>query len=171
MSSRGSSLLPWGAALAVLVALAACGEASDVPATPDAGTDAGLPPDSGTDAGTDAGTRPSDPYADEVVSFVPGEGAGFGQDLYPGVVLGPPSGMGPANGSLDVLSLGRAGKITLRFTDVGVVDGPGVDLLVFENAFALVGGTTYSETGVVEVSEDGTTWHAFPCASTDAAGG
>ena len=168
MSSLASSLRPWGAALAVLLALSACGDGEDGPVTPtpDAGSD--LP---AGDAGTDAGTRPSDPYADEVVSFTPGDGAGFGQDRFPAVVLGPPVGVGPDNGSLDVLSLGREGSITLRFTDVGVVDGPGVDLLVFENAFAQPGGGIFSETGVVEVSEDGTTWHAFPCAARDADAG
>ncbi|NMO22759.1 cell surface protein [Pyxidicoccus fallax] len=177
MSPLRSSLRPWGAALAALLSLAACGDEEEGPTTPpvDAGTN--MPgADSGTDAGTDAGTdggtpRPSDPYADEVVAFTPGDGAGFGQDRFPGVVLGPPSGVGPDNGSLDVLSLGREGSITLRFTDVGVVDGPGVDLLVFENAFAQPGGRTFSETGRVAVSEDGTTWRDFPCAAQDADAG
>ncbi len=169
MSSPRCNLGLWSAALAVLLAVAACGdEDGPVTPTPDAGTDV---PDSGTDAGTDAGVRPSDPYADEVVSFEPGDGAGFGQDRFPGIVLGPPAGVGPDNGSLDVLSLGREGRITLRFTDVGVIDGPGVDLLVFENAFALPGGATYAETGRVEVSEDGASWHPFPCDATNAAAG
>ncbi len=158
--------MPWcrGAVLAALLALAACG-GEDGPATPDAGTGT----DAGTDAGSDAGVRPSDPYADEVVEYVPGEGAGFGQDRFPSVVLGPPAGVGPDNGSLDVLSLGRGGHITLRFTDVAVIDGPGVDLLVFENAFATPGGGSYAETGLVEVSDDNVTWKAFPCAFRDAA--
>jgi hypothetical protein len=150
-------------ALAALLALCACGEGENPPA-PDAGTDT-------VDAGPDAGGRPADPYADEVVSFQPGEGVSFGQDRFPTVVLGPPAGVGPDNGSLDVLSLGRGGRITLRFTDVAAVDGPGVDLLVFENAFALPNGSSYAETGQVEVSDDGVTWRAFPCASGDAAGG
>lgn len=178
MNSHASHLRLGGAALAVLLALVACGGGQDGPTTPtpDAGTnapggDAG--PDSGTDAGTpdagtDAGTRPPDPYADEVVSFLPGDGAGFGQDRFPAVVLGPPVGLGPDNGSLDVLSLGREGSITLRFTDVGVVDGPGVDLLVFENPFAKPGGGTFAETGVVAVSEDCATWRPFSCAARDA---
>jgi hypothetical protein len=168
MSSRGFNLRPWGAALAALLALAACGDGEGGPVmpTPDAGTgtpggDAGPP-----DSGTDAGTRPSDPYADEVVSFEPGDGAGFGQERFPEVVLGPPVGVGPDNGSLDVLSLGRSGSITLRFTDVGVMDGPGVDLLVFENAFAQPNGRLYAELGVVEVSEDGTDWRRFDCAAS-----
>jgi predicted small lipoprotein YifL len=168
MSSRGSSLLPWGAALAVLLSLAACGD-EDGPTTPDAGTDP--VGDAGADSGTDAGTPDSGTDADEVVSFEPGEGAGFGQDRFPSIVLGPPVGVGPDNGSLDVLSLGRGGTIILRFTDVGVVDGPGVDLLVFENAFAIPGGGTYSETGVVAVSDDGVIFHPFTCAATDADAG
>ena len=76
-----------------------------------------------------------DPFADVVVSFTPGENAGSGQDDYPDVVLGPPQGQGPNGGSLHVLSLGRDGQIVLGFDDVPIVDGPGVDVLVFENAF------------------------------------
>jgi hypothetical protein len=64
-------------------------------------------------------------------------------------------------GSLDVLSLGREGSIVLELTDTAVVDGPGVDLLVFENPFG-----NYVETGVVAVSEDGQVWHEFPCGLT-----
>ncbi|SEU14742.1 cell surface protein [Stigmatella erecta] len=108
----------------------------------------------------------SNPFADRVVSFQPGANAGFGQDLYPGVVLGPPRGEGSSAGSLDVLSLGRQGVIVLEFTDLAVVDGPGVDLIVFENAF-----TRFPETGVVAVSDDGATWSEFPCDATNRPGG
>jgi hypothetical protein len=110
------------------------------------------------------------PFADRVVTYAPGPNAGFGQDDFPGIVLGPPHGEGASTGSLDVLSLGRGGEIVLEFTDTGVVDGPGVDLLVFENAFASPIGP-FVERGLVAVSEDGQTWHEFPCAFTDAAGG
>jgi hypothetical protein len=105
------------------------------------------------------------PFATRVVSFKPGEDAGFGRDGYPDIVLGPPHGTGAGMGSLDVLSLGKQGEIVLELT-LGAVDGPGVDLLVFENAFA-----NFAETGVVAVSEDGQTWHEFPCAAANRAGG
>ncbi|QRK09795.1 cell surface protein [Archangium violaceum] len=108
----------------------------------------------------------NDPFADKVVSFSPGPFAGFGQDGYPDIVLGPPHGGGSGMGSLDVLSLGERGEIVLELTDIGVVDGPGVDLLVFENPFG-----NFAETGFVSVSEDGQTWHDFPCAPTDRANG
>lgn len=143
-----------------LALLAGCGGA---PAVIDAGVepvtevDAGLPPDAGVDAG--------DPWADRLVRFTPGPGAGFGQDRLPGVVLGAPSGAGDSSGSLDVLSLGKGGAIELEFLDVMAIDGPGVDLLVFENGF--IG---FLETGVVEVSSDGLDWRLFPCAATQDAG-
>ncbi|NOK06381.1 MULTISPECIES: cell surface protein [unclassified Myxococcus] len=175
MSHRGLHRFAWGTALAVLLGTAACGDdASGV--GEDAGTDpvrddAGQP-DGSTPLEPDAGLPLEDPYADEVVLFQPGDFAGFGQDRFPDVVLGPPSGLGPDNGSLDVLSLGRGGRIELRFTDIAVMDGPGVDLLVFENTFRFAGGSaTYSERGIVSVSDDGVTWYDFPCATTDEAGG
>lgn len=108
-----------------------------------------------------------DPFADRIVSFTPGAGAGFGQSQLPGIVLGPPQGAGAGSGSLDVLSLGRNGVIVLEFTDIAVTDGPGVDLLVFENPFIKPSGKPFAETGVVAVSDDGVTWHEFPCASSD----
>lgn len=125
-----------------LLIIAACG----APPSVDAGVEE-------VDSGVlDAG----DPWADRVVVFTPGPGAGFGQDLLPGVVLGAPSGGGDSAGSLDVLSLGKEGVIELEFVALIAIDGPGVDLLVFENGF-----TGFMETGVVEVSEDGSDWRRF----------
>jgi hypothetical protein len=107
-----------------------------------------------------------DPFADRVVSTVLGEGSGYGRDRLPDVVLGPPDGAGANAGSLDVLSLGREGTIVLEFTDLGVADGEGADLLVFENPF---GG--WVETGAVSVSDDGDTWYEWPCAAPAATTG
>lgn len=101
----------------------------------------------------------ANPFADRVVSFEPGEFSGFGEEE---VVLGGPQGQGPAAGGLHVLSLGLEGSITLELTDWVLVDGEGPDLLVFENAFP-----GWVEPGIVEVSEDGETWSAFPCADTE----
>ena len=107
------------------------------------------------------------PYAIEVVTFTPGAGAGFGEDGFPEVVLGPPMGLGETVGSLDVLSLGVGGAIVLAFAEP-IVDGAGADFVVFENPF-LVSGTAevFAELGQVSVSDDGVTWTSFPC-STDA---
>ena len=110
----------------------------------------------GFDADPDT-NAPADAFADAVVMFEPGDNAGFGQDGFPDIVLGPPQGGGTV-GSLHVLSLGFEGEIVLKLDDIGIVDGPGVDLLVFENPF--VG---FAETGAVAVSEDGQTWHEWYC--------
>jgi hypothetical protein len=132
---------------------------ADADATGDARDDA-PPPGDASDA---AESGAPSPFADSIVSFTPGPNAGFGEDKLPGVVLGPPQGEGAGAGSLDVLSLGERGCIVLHL-GVVAIDGPGTDLLVFENPFG-----TFYETGIVSVSADGVTWSEFPCASTDKA--
>jgi hypothetical protein len=124
---------------------------SDTAASPEPPADSAAPADPGPLAG--------DPFADAIVSFTPGPGAGFGQASLPGVVLGPPLGAGPYAGSLDVLSLGDRGEIVLALVDQVAVDGDGPDLIVFENPFP-----GWIEPGEVAVSEDGVTWAVFPCA-------
>lgn len=97
------------------------------------------------------------PFASEVISISYGEGAGFGQDNYPDVIFGAPTGRGENAGTLDVLSLGAGGEIVLSF-DMEIVDGEGVDLLVFENPF--IG---WMEFGLVSASQDGETWVEWSC--------
>lgn len=158
-----------GRALIGLVLLLACsGEASKE--TVDSGApadtaDSGAPVDT-ADTGVPQVTYDPWPFVDAVASYTPGEGAGFGQDAYPDVVYGPPEAPGDGGGSLDVLSLGREGAIVVSFRAIDVVDGPGADLLVFENPF-----TGWAETGVVGVSEDGEAWTEWPCDAADADGG
>jgi hypothetical protein len=108
---------------------------------------------------------PGDPFADCVDEFLP-VGAGYGQDAFPGIVLGPPEAGLDGNAGLDVLSLGCGGQITLHFAGAGVVDGPGPDLLVFENPF-VVGDGTFVEPARVLVSDDGVDWRAFACDLAD----
>lgn len=111
-----------------------------------------------------------DPHADEVVDFVPGTGAGFGQSELPQVVTGSPAGLGLFLGGLDVLSLGSGGTIELAFSDNVILDGPGVDFTVFENPFLTVVlgivGNPFAEPGRVSVSQDGNTWFVFDACST-----
>lgn len=127
----------------------------------DKGADSAAPQDT-ADSAVDPGP---DPFADLVVDFSPGAAAGYGQEGYPDVVLGSPEG-GGESGGLDVLSLGQEGSITLSFDDIGIIDGEGPDLLVFENPFP-----GWTERGAVAVSEDGETWSEWPCAPDDEAGG
>ena len=97
-----------------------------------------------------------------VESFTPGDGSGFGDDHFPEIIYGPPYGAGTHGGSTDVLSLGTDGEIVVGFGGNGVVDGEGADFIVFENAF-LTGKNPFKELAQISVSDDGTTWTAFPC--------
>ena len=69
--------------------------------------------------------------------------------------------------SLDVYSRGLSTSppnhyMVLRFSGRRVVDVAGPDFVVFENAFEVAGGGTFMEHAVVEVSDDGENWVAFP---------
>lgn len=107
-----------------------------------------------------------DPFVDRVVEFKQGQGGGFNSDELPDIVLGCPHGGGDVLGGSHVLSLGHEGSITLEFVDNEVVDGEGVDLLVFENSIKPAPGTGNVNPGYdlakVEVSEDGVNWKTFP---------
>jgi hypothetical protein len=161
MMSRGaacqSATFARGAlCLALGLLLAACGgSAGDEPTSEANGGAGGEAAD---------GLRPA-PYAQSVESFEPGDDAGYNADKLPEIVLGPPRGKGNSAGSLDVLSLGVGGEIVLGFGDQTMIDGPGPDLIVFENPFWPSGDSSlvFAELGEVAVSEDGETWHTFTC--------
>jgi hypothetical protein len=87
-----------------------------------------------------------------------------------GILFGPPGSTSPTNGSLSVVSLGRGGEIVVEFTDNVVVDGPGPDFIVFENAFfcstvpptAADPWAVFAEPGIVAASADGIEFRTFP---------
>jgi len=132
--------------------------------------DAGLAPDAEAVDGaltTDAREpEPAElPYARALTRFTAGANAGFGANKLPEVVLGPPKGGGTGTGSLDVLSLGTGGEIVLDFGEGGIVDGPGPDFIVFENAFWPDGqaASVFAEPAEVSVSNDDLSWSTFVC--------
>lgn len=105
-------------------------------------------------------------FATHVLEVAYGPGQDHGRDAMPAIALGPPEGGGCCAGSLDVVSLGNGGAIVLGFAGNGIVDGPGSDFIVFENAFEF-GSALFAELGTVEVSDDREIWHAFPCDAID----
>ncbi len=120
---------------------------------------------------TSAGTT-TDCFPDRVVALNLGTVASppAFNSWQPGIVLGPPGTTTPTNGTLTVVSLGHGGSIVLEFSDNAIVDGPGPDFIVFENAFfcsappatAADPWSVFAEPGIVEASADGVTWHLFP---------
>jgi hypothetical protein len=97
-------------------------------------------------------------FATQVVQVRQGSGSGI---FIPANTLGHPRGAGLFSGSTNVLSLGDGGDVTLGFS-VLIADGPGVDFLVFENAFLVGDLRSYSEPFFVEVSTDGVRFARFP---------
>ena len=106
----------------------------------------------------------ADAFVDGVWRFVPGPFAGFGQRRLPWIVLGPPQGLGFLAGGTDVLSLGEGGEITIAFRDNVVVDGPGPDFVIYENAFHSgdQSGPVFTEFAFVAVSSDRKIWYQYP---------
>ena len=138
---------------------------SDEPADDDSGGDEGAmedPIEFDDEVSGPMWPEGTDPFADEVIRFDPGPDAGYGMGGFPDVVLGSPERRGAGAGSLHVLSLGEEGQIVLAFTDLSVFDGPGPDLIVFENPFG-----TWFETAFVEASIDGEEWFMWPCDPED----
>jgi len=118
----------------------------------------------------------TDPWADAIVTFTPGTGAGFGQNYMPDNVLGPPdpdpavNTYTPSSNPQEILSLGSGGEIVLQFTDNKIINGEGVDFTIFENTFISWDGSVYMEAGIVSVSQDGQAWYQFPYDTTDMSG-
>jgi hypothetical protein len=145
----------------------ACGGSSEI-ATPVPNDASPLDVATSNEDAGDEGGLAADRFVTGVVSFTPGPCAGFGASRMPGVVEGPPEGGGALQGSLDVVSLGVGGEIVLSFAPNAIVDGPGVDFIVFENPFDIGGDPQKptAEPGEVSVSDDGVTWATFPCTAT-----
>lgn len=100
---------------------------------------------------------------------------GFGQspDFFPANVLGPVAASAgptaPSSAPSDVCSMGKGGYITLAFV-TPIIDGPGADFTVFENAFYYGQNQIFDEWMKVAVSEDGIEWRIFPYDSLTGAG-
>lgn len=117
--------------------------------------DAGVP-------GDGAATAAAPETATEIVSAPGATGEGFGD---PARATNGVRGGGASMGSVDVYSLDYAERSTLvlGFGGRAAHDGPGADLVVFENAFAI--GTSdarFMDLTVVSVSADGASWLDLP---------
>jgi hypothetical protein len=116
-------------------------------------------------------------WADSVVAFFPGEGAGFGQNFFPDNVLGPPDPdptldiYNASNKPQEILSLGHGGEIILEFTDEYILDGHGPDFAVYENVFiSLFDNQPFIEAAYVSVSTNGQDWVTFSWDTTTFSG-
>jgi hypothetical protein len=118
--------------------------------------------------GLQAATAQTHVPADTVLWFAPGTGQSVGQGpvFFPRNVLGMPDTSAridkPSVDPRTICSIGLGGDIVLGFAHHAVVNGPGTDFVVYENAFRYAAGRIYAEPATVQVSQDGLTWHPFP---------
>lgn len=104
---------------------------------------------------------------DTVARFTPGIGQSTGQGpiFFPTNIFTGPAPLAsdtvPLTEPRDVCSIGLGGVIVVGFRSAVIVDGPGADFTIFENAFRFL-GRIYAEPAKVEVSKDGMMWKEFP---------
>jgi hypothetical protein len=99
--------------------------------------------------------------ADIVVDAPGASGTGTGDPMR---AINGVRGGGSDAGGADVYSMGYGANhsITLAWSAGKLANGPGADLVVFENPFDEAGGGVFMDLIIVEVSRDGTTWRALP---------
>ncbi len=106
---------------------------------------------------------------DTVISYRWGTGQTTGQspEYFPMNIFGKPDTSAsenvPASSAENVCSLGFDGEIVVAFKGYEIVDGPGADFTIFENAFINpVTNKIFAEPAVVSVSYDGVNFTDFP---------
>ncbi len=102
-----------------------------------------------------------EPWADVVVSAPGASDADYGD---PALAANGARGGEWYSGSTDVYSLApdEEDELILGWGGRILLDDAGVDLVVFENAFAVTDHARFMDPTVVEVSPDGEAWVAFP---------
>jgi len=154
-------------ALMLCSVFGSCASPNDTPETAGSDDDSSNSDDDSMTIDDDGGSN-LDPlrFAVEVVDYHIGVNGGYGESKLPGSVLGPPAGKGDFSqqeSDDQVLSLGHGGYIVLRL-GYEIIDGDGIDFIIFENPFKPSGldDVVFTEAAVVEVSQDGIDWHRFP---------
>lgn len=105
---------------------------------------------------------------DTVMEFVPGTGqyTGQGATFFPRNVLTGPAQTAradvPSTDPREICSIGLGGRITLGLRRRVIVDGPGADFTIFENAFFYDKGKIFAEPATIELSKDGHNWLMVP---------
>ena len=106
---------------------------------------------------------------DTVYSFKPGSGQNSGQDsgFFPRNIIGLPDTNARDNfqaaDPATILSIGLGGEIIVGFKNYILIDGPGADFTVFENAFINpVTQKVFAEPAKIAVSIDGINYIEFP---------
>ena len=107
-------------------------------------------------------------FIDTVYSVIWGNGQNFGrtEEYFPNNIFGPPSSTAtmyvPEDSEEELCSLGKGGEIVVGCKNHYIVNGPGVDFIIFENVFVNSANTkTFVEPAIVSVSQDGVNFIEF----------
>lgn len=108
-------------------------------------------------------------FIDTVYSFTPGTLQYTGQEekYFPMNIFGPPSIIATKyiqeTTPEQILSIGLDGEIIIGLKDNLIIDKPGPDFIIFENAFInQFNNKIYAEPAVISVSKDGINFIEFP---------
>lgn len=108
-------------------------------------------------------------FIDTVYSFTPGtlQYTGQSEEYYPMNIYGPPSIIATKyvqeTTPEQILSLGLDGEIIVGLKNNLIINKPGPDFIIFENAFInQFNNKVYAEPAIVSVSKDGITFFDFP---------
>jgi hypothetical protein len=126
--------------------------------------DMSAPDTASFDVGPDMSNPPSPNVrlADTVVDAPGATGTGVGDPMR---AVNGVRGGGTSAGGMDVFSrgyqVGQNDYITLAWSNGRLLNGPGADLVVFENPFLITGGGSFMDLMIVEVSIDGIEFRAL----------
>jgi hypothetical protein len=106
---------------------------------------------------------------DTVISYQWGEGQNGGQssEYFPKNIFGKPDTAArssfQSSDPNQICSFGFGGEIIVAFNEFEIVDGPGPDFTIYENAFINpINKKIFAEPAMVSVSDDGITFYHFP---------
>ena len=106
---------------------------------------------------------------DTVITYQPGsrDDSLKNNPYYPQNIMGIPSRKAsktlPANSREDIEAIGLSGEIIVGFNERVLLNGPGADFIIFENAFVNpVNNGIFAEPAIISVSKDGINFIEFP---------
>ncbi len=113
-------------------------------------------------------------YIDTVYSFQKGKFLEYQDSInpyYPNNIFGRHSSKAtkniPETSQQEILSIGLGGEIIVGFKDYIITDGPGIDFIIFENAFINpINQGIFAEPAIISVSYNGIDFIEFPYDST-----
>lgn len=98
---------------------------------------------------------------DEIFEITYGYNSGYGKEHFPENFYG-----APVEGGTHTVSMGAGGELVIELGTYALVDGPGVDFVIYENPVYSYTYGNFLEPAKIGVSEDGENFTFFSCLKT-----